>query len=160
MSNPINRQTRFLATTLVALSNIVLVGCAGFGPVPGFTGAEGGSQHLDRPVGFDARERQALDDLGSAIALYDRGQYGEAIRALQTSPGIWAAPVTTQTTAYKYLAFSQCVLNRRKACRESFDALLTLDPGFELAATEAGHPQWGPVFKAAKATTLRVRASR
>jgi hypothetical protein len=155
-----NRQTRFLATTLVALSSIGLVGCAGFGAATGFTGAEGGSQQSDRAARFDARDRQARDDLGSAIAHYERGQYGEAIRALQTSLGIWAAPVTTQITAYKYLAFSQCVLNRRKACRESFDALLTLDPGFELAAAEAGHPQWGPVFKAAKAATLRARASR
>ena len=155
-----NRQTRLLATTLAALSNIGLVGCAGVGAVPGFTGAEGGSQQADRAAGFDTRDRQARDDLGSAVALYDRGQYGEAIRALQTSPGIWAASVTTRTTAYKYLAFSQCVLNRRKACRESFDALLTLDPGFELAPAEAGHPQWGPVFKVAKAATLRARASR
>ena len=128
--------------------------------MPGFPGAEGGSQQSDRAAESDARDRQARDDLGSAIALYERGQYGEAIRALQTSPGIWAASVTTRTTAYKYLAFSQCVVNRSNACRESFDALPTLDPGFELAPAEARHPQWGPVFKAAKAATLRARPSR
>jgi hypothetical protein len=52
------------------------------------------------------------------------------------------------------------VTNRPKACRESFDALLRVSPGFELTAAEAGHPQWGRVFLAAKAASARTTARR
>ena len=40
---------------------------------------------------------------------------------------------------------------RVAACHEEFRKALRLDPGLELGAAEAGHPIWGPVFRAAKA---------
>lgn len=104
----------------------------------------------DQPV-VDRRDEPALADLREGVDRYERGRYTEAIRVLQSSQRIWAASDRVRVEAFKYLAFSQCVSNRRKDCRQSFEALLTVDPKFELAVSEAGHPQWGPVFRAAKA---------
>jgi hypothetical protein len=53
--------------------------------------------------------------------------------------------------AHKYLAFIACVSSQPMTCREEFSIALELDPKFELGPAEAGHPIWGPVFKAAKA---------
>jgi hypothetical protein len=53
-------------------------------------------------------------------------------------------------TALKYTAFSYCVTSRPAQCRQAFDKALKLDPAFELAPGEYGHPLWGPVFAKAK----------
>jgi hypothetical protein len=42
------------------------------------------------------------------------------------------------------------VTNRTDQCRQSFERALRLDPSFDLAQGEHGHPQWGPVFTRAK----------
>lgn len=99
--------------------------------------------------------------LAEGVALYDQGKFAAAIRKLQTSREIWADEPATRIAAYKYLAFSHCVLNRRQPCRRAFDALLKLDPGFDLTAAEIGHPLWGPVFRQAKQESAKraVRAA-
>jgi len=53
--------------------------------------------------------------------------------------------------AHKYLAFIACVSSQQLTCREEFSIALELDPKFELAPAEAGHPIWGPMFKSVKA---------
>ena len=53
--------------------------------------------------------------------------------------------------AYKHLAFINCAEGRERLCREHFIRALTLDPRMELAPAEAGHPVWGPVYRAVKA---------
>jgi hypothetical protein len=53
-------------------------------------------------------------------------------------------------TALKYTAFSYCVTSRPAQCRQAFDKALRLDPSFQLAPGEYGHPLWGPVFAKAK----------
>lgn len=140
---------RSLTGAAFAAATTVLVGCA----TPDAAPME------DGPVA-GLHDKQAQSDLDAGIARYERGQYGEAIRTLQSSAAIWAASGATRVTAFKYLAFSQCVSNRRKACRESFEALLQLDPKFELAANEAGHPQWGPVFRAARAGAVQAQRAK
>jgi hypothetical protein len=52
--------------------------------------------------------------------------------------------------ALKYQAFSYCVTSRPAPCRQAFDRALRLDPSFDLAPGEHGHPLWGPVFTKAK----------
>lgn len=90
--------------------------------------------------------------LAEGVALYDAGDYRGAIRKLQGSQEIWAkdTPAAVAIEAHKTLAFSLCVTGQRAACRRQFDALLKLDPAYELKPSEAGHPQWGPVFVQAK----------
>jgi hypothetical protein len=48
------------------------------------------------------------------------------------------------------MAFSYCVTSRPAPCRQAFDRALRLDPSFDLAPGEHGHPLWGPVFTKAK----------
>jgi hypothetical protein len=58
-------------------------------------------------------------------------------------------------TALKYTAFSYCVTSRPAQCRQAFDRALRLDPSFDLAPGEHGHPLWGPVFTKAKQAAAR-----
>jgi hypothetical protein len=42
-----------------------------------------------------------------------------------------------------------------RLCEDSFARILALDPAFELAPNEAGHPVWGPVFRHAQAQVAK-----
>lgn len=88
-------------------------------------------------------------DLASGIKQYDEANYAEAARLLQSAlkQGLGRSD---QVRAHKYLAFIHCVSGRERRCRDEFRAALKIDPSFELAANEAGHPIWGPVFRAVK----------
>lgn len=88
--------------------------------------------------------------LREGIRLYENGDYNAAIRRL-SSPEVANGPVRMRVTALKYTAFSYCVTNRAAQCQRAFEAALKLDPKFELAPGEYGHPLWGPVFAKAKA---------
>jgi hypothetical protein len=66
----------------------------------------------------------------------------DALRAGLSEPG--------QITANKYLAFVECAHQRERHCRAYFRRVLELQPDFELSAVEAGHPLWGPTFRALK----------
>jgi len=88
--------------------------------------------------------------LQSGIRQYEQGRYPEAARQLQEAlrQGLGAGD---EARAHKYLAFIHCASNRVASCREEFRLALRVDPGMELTAAEAGHPSWGPVFRAVKA---------
>ena len=88
--------------------------------------------------------------LARGIRQYEEGNYSEAARLLASSleQGLGR---TDQVRAHKYLAFIHCVSGREARCREEFRSTLEIDPSFELAANEAGHPIWGPVFRSVKA---------
>ena len=95
-------------------------------------------------------EMQALKE---GIALYNNGSYSDAIKKLN-SPDIWqnGKDKAVQIDAAKFMAFSYCVSTppRLPQCRQQFERALKLDPHFDLAAGEKGHPLWGPVFLKAK----------
>ncbi|WP_211453163.1 TssQ family T6SS-associated lipoprotein [Collimonas antrihumi] len=88
--------------------------------------------------------------LNDGIALYNKGNYSAAIKRLANAPEIWSADIAFQTEALKTMAFSYCVTSRKKLCKQQFEKALKLDPNFDLAPGEQGHPLWGPVFKQAK----------
>jgi hypothetical protein len=92
----------------------------------------------------------AQRELAEGIQLYDAGDYTAAINKLGNSPEIPNASVEIQTTALKYLAFSFCVTRRTTQCRTQFEHAFKLDPAFDLAPAERGHPLWGPVFERGK----------
>lgn len=92
----------------------------------------------------------AQDALQRVREQYQAGRYGEVIRGVATSADLAAAPADIQIEAIKLQAFSYCVSNYRKLCEDSFLRILQIDPTFELAPNEQGHPQWGPVFRSAK----------
>ncbi len=81
---------------------------------------------------------------------YDQGQYKRAASSLQQAidNGLTRR---SQVIAHKHLAFIHCISNRVNQCRSEFAKAFALDPRFNLAPAEAGHPQWGPVFRSLKA---------
>jgi Tfp pilus assembly protein PilF len=89
-------------------------------------------------------------DLAAGVRQYEDANYSEAARLLQSGldQGLKSSD---QVKAHKYLAFIHCVSGRERRCREEFRSALQIDPSFELAANEAGHPIWGPAFRSVKA---------
>jgi len=92
---------------------------------------------------------KGTQDLADGIKQYEDANYSEAARLLQSSldEGLGR---DDQVAAHKYLAFIHCISGREQRCRDEFRAALKIDPSFELAANEAGHPIWGPAFRSAK----------
>ncbi len=91
-------------------------------------------------------DQAALDE---GVALYNKGQFNDAIKRL-AAPEIAAGSKATQLSAHKYSAFSYCVTNRLTLCRQQFEKAFRLDPSFDLLPGERGHPLWGPQFARAK----------
>lgn len=96
---------------------------------------------------LDVAERPAEKALLAGMRAYDDAQYplaeknlGQALKAGLVSPRDLAA-------AHKYLAFIYCTSDRVPACEAEFRAARQADPGFALSKSEAGHPQWGPVYQ-------------
>lgn len=102
--------------------------------------------------GVTRAQRDAEQLLQSGLTQYDQGQYKRAAATLQQALDMGLA-TAYQTRAYKHLAFISCTSNRARQCRNEFRKALDLDPRFDLAPAEAGHPQWGPVFRSVKATS-------
>lgn len=121
----------FLPSLLFVLA--LLGGCAGIG------------------LGEAPPTQAAQDALAQVQQQYSAGQYGSVIRTVATSDDIANAPKSLRIDAYKLQAFSYCVRNYPELCEETFVRILQIDSDFTLAPNEAGHPQWGPVFKAAQA---------
>ena len=105
------------------------------------------------PENLTAVERRFAEGL----TLYNDGNYNGAIRIFR-EPAFGRAWPELRNRSMKYLAFSYCVANNVSQCRRTFVQLLKLEPEFELAATESGHPIWGPVFKDAQAEAAKQAA--
>ncbi len=89
-------------------------------------------------------------ELTAGIRSYQDGNYNVALRQLQSA---LKAGLNSfgQAKAHKYLAFIHCSSGRESRCRDEFRELLALEPDFNLAPAEAGHPTWGPIFRSLKA---------
>ncbi|WP_322399825.1 TssQ family T6SS-associated lipoprotein [Massilia luteola] len=152
---------------LLAATAALLGGCAGF---PGFDrkpartpshpkAVAPAEREAPPPREPPARPRERPRDrdetpapsagLQEGIRLYNDGDYNGAIRRL-SARDVNNGPLATRLTALKYMAFSYCVTSRPGPCRQAFDRALRLDPSFDLAPGEHGHPLWGPVFTKAK----------
>ncbi|MEI2415184.1 TssQ family T6SS-associated lipoprotein [Orrella sp. JC864] len=99
--------------------------------------------------GVDTPESQRV--LEQVRQDYAQGRYGNVVRTVTLSTELEGASRATRVEAYKLQAFSYCVRDYRQLCEESFVRALMLQPDFELAPAERGHPQWGPAFEAAQA---------
>ena len=111
-----------------------LVGCANPTPSAGLTAV------IERPA-----ERALL----TGMRAYDDAQYPQAERALQTALHTGLSSPRDRASAYKLLAFIYCTSSRPADCEASFRAARQADPTFALSRSEAGHPQWGPVYRRA-----------
>lgn len=97
----------------------------------------------------------AEQELVTGIKSYEDGDYKSAARQLQAALNFGLAGRAEQVKAHKYLAFISCVSSRLAACRDEFRKAFAIDPQFDLEPAEAGHPIWGPVFRAVKAEAAK-----
>lgn len=112
-------------------------GCAS-PPPPAPAPAVGLAELMERPA-----ERALID----GIRAYDDGQYVPAEAALRKALAAGLRSPRDQASAHKLLAFITCTSNRPAECEAAFRAARAADPSFALSRSEAGHPQWGPVYK-------------
>ena len=105
-----------------------------------------------RDVGLDKLSpRKAEQELSTGIKNYEDGNYKTAAKNLQSALELGLTFDSDTVQAHKYLAFIHCLSNREKQCRDEFRKALEKDNKFDLVPAEAGHPVWGPVFRAVKA---------
>jgi Tfp pilus assembly protein PilF len=97
-------------------------------------------------IGLVSKGRSALKE---GIRLYDDGQHAAAAKSLQSALDLGLGE-SESADAHKHLAFIHCSTGRTGPCREEFRQALVADPELALSPAEAGHPVWGPIFKAAK----------
>ena len=97
-----------------------------------------------------AKQVQADPVLQAGLRLYEDGAYAESAKSLQSAID-QGLPTKDRARAHKYLAFIHCASSREQLCREEFRKALADDPALDLAPAEAGHPIWGPIFRAVKA---------
>ncbi|MHB1590950.1 MAG: TssQ family T6SS-associated lipoprotein [Sulfuricella sp.] len=105
-----------------------------------------------RDVGLDKLSpRKAEQELSTGIKNYEDGNYKTAAKSLQSALESGLTFDSDIVRAHKYLAFIYCLSNREKQCRDEFRKALDKDNKFDLEPAEAGHPIWGPAFRAVKA---------
>lgn len=100
-----------------------------------------------------AREAAARRHVDLGLAHFEQGNYSEAEHMLLT-PEVWQGSTPQQLRALKLLAFTYCVTERPRQCRQSFERAFQLDPRFDLGAGEHGHPLWGAVFEDVRSAQL------
>lgn len=85
-----------------------------------------------------------------ALQQYEAGDYDESAKSFEGAlrQGLGEKE---RASAHKHLAFIHCAAQRERECRDEFRKALAADPTLELEPAEAGHPVWGPVFRAVKA---------
>jgi hypothetical protein len=133
---------RTFAPLACLLGAAVIAGCATKPPV----GAAAPVAHVQAAVPAPV---PAQSGLNQGIAMYNNGDYNDAIKRLNAAD-VTGGSKATQLEALKYTAFSYCVTSRQTLCRLQFEKALKLDASFDLGPGEHGHPLWGPVFTKAK----------
>ena len=104
-----------------------------------------------RTIGLDKLSTsKANQALSTGIQNYEDGNYKTAAKNLQSALDLGLTFGSDAVQAHKYLAFIYCLSNREKQCRDEFRKALEKDSEFDLKPAEAGHPLWGPVFRAVK----------
>lgn len=100
-------------------------------------------------AGLPLHESKGKKMLEVGIQHYEDGDYSNAVSEIQASLRAGLA-VSEQVKAHKFLAFTYCVTDRQTLCSDEFKKTLAIDPKFDLAPAEAGHPIWGPIFRNVK----------
>ena len=118
------------------------------------TGLRLGQGGGPRKAEADSAELKAAPNadpvLQAGLRLYEDGAYAESAKSLQVAIDQGLA-TKDRARAHKYLAFIHCASSREQLCRDEFRKALADDPALDLAPAEAGHPIWGPIFRAVKA---------
>jgi len=97
------------------------------------------------PSSPDAQSR-----LHQGLERYKESRFDAALADLNAAVASGKLSTADEINARKHAAFIHCMSNREAPCREQFQAILKTDPSFDLAANEASHPSWGPVWRSIK----------
>jgi Tfp pilus assembly protein PilF len=86
-----------------------------------------------------------------AMDQYEAGDYDQSAKTFQGAINEGGLGEKDRANAHKHLAFIHCAAGRQQTCRDEFRKALAADPSLDLDPAEAGHPVWGPIFRAVKA---------
>ena len=101
------------------------------------------------PIGLlDVTARAAEQALLGGLRAYDEAQYETAEQKFRQALAAGLVSPRDRAEAHKRLAFLDCAAARLQACEQEFRLARQADPRFVLDASEAGHPVWGPVYRA------------
>lgn len=92
------------------------------------------------------------------LTSYRENRFDSALADLNAAAESRRLKSADEVNARKHIAFIHCASARELQCREQFQAILKEDPKFDLAANEAGHPLWGPVWRSIKGAAEEQRA--
>jgi hypothetical protein len=101
---------------------------------------------------------QAEQALADGLAKYDAGEFQTAYTLLQRGLKEGLPDKADQVKAHKVSAFSLCLRRRITPCRNEFLKAFAIDPNFDLAPAEAGHPAWAKTFASAKQRAKQTKA--
>lgn len=101
---------------------------------------------------------EAQSQYQQGLASYRESRFDAALGNLATAVVSGNLKPAEANNARKHIAFIHCAAGRELPCREQFQAILQSDPGFDLTLAEAGHPQWGPVWRSVKGSVEEKRA--
>jgi hypothetical protein len=104
-----------------------------------------------------AKAEQMLSD---GMVKYDAGDFAAAHTLLESSLKEGLKSKDDQVKAMKHVAFTLCLLNKIAQCRAEFVKIYSVDPNFDLAPAEAGHPSWTNTFARAKAQAKKELAAK
>jgi hypothetical protein len=105
-------------------------------------------------------QSKAQQMLADGMVKYDAGEYEPARKLLDAALTEGLKDKANQVKAMKYIAFTLCLQNHYHECRNQFIRIYDVDPEFDLAPAEAGHPSWTKTFAAAKATAKHNLAAK
>jgi tetratricopeptide (TPR) repeat protein len=108
----------------------------------------------DKPMSLLPRGK-AEGLLADGLVKYDAGEFDAAHKLLQAALTEGLKDKADQVKAMKFSAFCTCLLGHYRECRTEFVKIYDVDPNFDLAPAEAGHPSWTHTFASAKAIAKR-----
>lgn len=118
----------------------------------------------------EAQQPKPLIPLGKAeqmlqdgMVKYDAGEFPAARTQLEAALKEGLSTRENKVRAMKNIAFTLCLEGKYRDCRAEFIKIYEVDPDFDLAPAEAGHPSWTKTFAAAKAHAhqlMREKAER
>jgi Tfp pilus assembly protein PilF len=120
----------------IALPLLLATGCTTFDRIP--------------PAVAPTEPPKAESYLTEGLRAYEDGRYPAAQKRLRDALEEGLRKREDRVVAHKHLAFLYCATKQEVLCRDAFRRALEIDPAFQLTPAEAGHPQWGPVFRSLK----------
>jgi tetratricopeptide (TPR) repeat protein len=103
---------------------------------------------------------KAEQQLADGMVKYDAGEYADAYKLLESALKDGLKDKADQVKAMKHMAFTLCLRDRFRECRNEFIRIYDVDPNFDLAPAEAGHPSWTKTFASAKAQAHKNMAAK